>query len=82
MTRSNAFTLERGASNIEALESNVQRALEGVRAHTGELATSAQANAYTAGTSGNWTAPAPTTHAEAIDRLAAAVAGLLGTPIP
>jgi hypothetical protein len=38
--------------------------------------------AYTPATGANWTDPDPTTLRSAIDRLAAAVAGLLGGPIP
>lgn len=37
---------------------------------------------YAAGTPANWAGAAPTNYAAAIDRLAAAVAGLLGGPIP
>jgi hypothetical protein len=38
--------------------------------------------AYTPATGANWTDPDPTTVRSALDRLAAAVAGLLGGPIP
>ncbi len=38
--------------------------------------------AYTPALSGNWAGPLPTTQTEALDRIAAAVAGLLGGPIP
>ena len=37
---------------------------------------------YTPGVSGNWASAAPTDVWVALDRLAAAVAGLLGTPVP
>ncbi len=37
---------------------------------------------YTPGTPADWDAPAPTTVAEALDRLATAVEGLLGGAIP
>jgi hypothetical protein len=42
---------------------------------------SASSGTYSA-TAANWATPAPTTKDEALTRLAAAVAGLLGTPIP
>jgi hypothetical protein len=38
--------------------------------------------AYTPANGANWTDPDPTTVRSALDRLAAAVAGLLGGPIP
>lgn len=37
---------------------------------------------YTPSTAGDWADPQPTTQDEALDRLAAAVAGLLTTPVP
>ena len=37
---------------------------------------------YTPGTPGDWVAPAPTNAQDAMDRLAAAVAGILVGPIP
>lgn len=37
---------------------------------------------YTAGTPSNWNGTSPTTYKSAIDRLASAVATLLGGPIP
>lgn len=39
-------------------------------------------DAYIAATPADWSAPAPTTASAALDRLAAAVAGLLGGPVP
>lgn len=42
---------------------------------------STSSGAYSA-TAADWSTPAPTTKDAAITRLAAAVAGLLGTPIP
>lgn len=42
----------------------------------------AAALSYTPGTPGDWAPTAPTTQGEALDRLATAVAGLLGGPIP
>lgn len=45
-------------------------------------ATQSNALGYTPGTPGNWAGPVPTTAQQAFDRLAAAVEGLLGHPIP
>lgn len=47
-----------------------------------EAAPNWQLLAYAPGAPGNWGAPAPLTMAAAMDRVAAAVAGLLGGPIP
>lgn len=47
-----------------------------------EAAPNWQLLAYAPGAPGNWGAPAPQTMAAAMDRVAAAVAGLIGGPIP
>jgi hypothetical protein len=66
-SRSDAYQLERtGRSEYAELEDRIQRALERVRARTTELGTMP----YTPSTPANWTSPAPTTVAEALDRLA------------
>lgn len=57
------------AEHVE-LEGNMQRHLDGVRADM---------QTYTPGNAAHWVAPAPTTIAQALDRLAAA-GGV--TPVP
>lgn len=47
-----------------------------------EVAEVAAGETYTPATPGDWAGPPPATSAEAIDRLAAAVAGLLAAPVP
>jgi hypothetical protein len=65
-----SFRLEStGAPGADAIESNVQRALDAVRARTDAIA----AQPYTPGTPGDWTGAAPTTIGEALDRIAAAL---------
>jgi hypothetical protein len=56
-----------------------QRGFDQMRQDVNALGTSSGVYAATAS---DWATPAPTTKDEAITRLAAAVAGLLGTPIP
>lgn len=55
--------------------------VEAALAEVKTLADAARTSAYTPGTAGDW-ATSPTTIQAAIDRIAAAVAGLLTTPIP
>lgn len=59
--------------------SDVEQLMATVRGDVTTASTGA-GTAYTAGS--GWASPAPTTAQAAIDRLAAAVAGLLGTDIP
>lgn len=56
-----------------------QRALDTIAADLDAMETDVETYAATAT---DWAAPAPTTQDAALTRLAAAVAGLLGTPVP
>lgn len=77
------YTLERtGRPELEDIESAIQRMLDqqygDARTFEGGIT---DASAF--GASGAvWASPVPTTTQEAITRLAAAVSGILGTPIP
>jgi len=62
------------------LETAVRRALDQARRQTIDAATDAES--YQAGSPTDWASPAPTTQDAALNRLAAAVSGLLGGPIP
>jgi hypothetical protein len=66
-----------GRPELGVLERNMQHALDQVRARTESLTD----DAYSAADATDW-ATAPTTLGAAVDRLAAAVAGLLGAPVP
>lgn len=77
------YTLEvSGRPEFESLEGAVQRLLDQVHAdaRTNEAA-AADASAF-GGSGSVWASPTPTTTQDAITRLAAAVSGLLGGPIP
>jgi selenocysteine lyase/cysteine desulfurase len=77
------YTLETtGRPELEPLERSAQRLFDQLHndARAGESATTA-ASAFSAD-GAVWASPAPTTTQEAITRLAAAVSGILGTPIP
>jgi hypothetical protein len=72
----------RGKPQLESLgdtrmEGKLRRALDGNADYAVD-----QAEAYTPSNPADWADPQPTTQDEAHDRLAAAVAGLLGTPVP
>ena len=63
-----SFRLEStGAPGMDALEGNVQRALDQVRGRVDTL------NAYSPAAPADWTGSPPTTLAEALDRIAAAL---------
>lgn len=71
-----------GDPALEGNDRRVQRGLDGVSEDLRELE-AAVFDAQAFGGSGSvWATPTPTTTQEAITRMAAAVAGLLGTPIP
>lgn len=80
MTRARQAVLERtGRPEVAPVEDAAQRALDQLGLDMADIET--EAGAYTA-TAADWASPAPTTKADALSRLATAVAGLLGTPIP
>jgi hypothetical protein len=66
-----------GRPELGVLERNMQRALDQVRTRTESLTD----DTYDAADATDW-ATAPETLGAAVDRLAAAVAGLLGAPVP
>jgi hypothetical protein len=76
----NIDLISTGNPDHVGLETNVRRALDQARQQTADAATSVES--YAPASSGSWAAPAPTTQDVALDRIAAAVAGILGTPIP
>ena len=57
---------------------SMRRALDAVGARTAQLGTMP----YQAGSAASWAAPAPTTVAQALDRLAAQLAAVGGVPVP
>jgi len=76
VTTANIALVSTGRPEHTELEAAIRRALD--QAH-GQIN---DAESYAAAGGTVWAAPAPTTQDEAITRLAAAVAGLLGSPIP
>lgn len=77
-----AHLLERGGRpEYEDADSRTQRALDGINGDLREVeAMATDATRYSA-SGADWVAPAPTTTQEAITRIAAGLAGLIG-PIP
>lgn len=71
------YEIEQAGGDPGALQRSQQRALHAIGKDIDEL------RAYsTTLDAASWTAPAPTTQAEAIARLAVAVQGILGGTIP
>ena len=80
MPRARKPVLERsGRPELAPLEDATQRVLE--QMHLDGADAESDASSYTA-TAADWASPVPTTKADALDRIATALAGLLGTPIP
>lgn len=68
-----------GAPELESIERRVQEQLDRVGQHADTLSD----GSYTAGDSSDWDSPAPTTIADALDRLASLARTLNGgTPVP
>lgn len=65
-----------GSPVSAALQGDVERALVGVRADI------TAASTYAPGDPASWASPAPTTLADALDRLAAYLATVGGSPVP
>lgn len=82
-TSASDFTVTNGVVLLPGLAPAVQTVLT-INPVSGLVSVAADATTtpYTAGLPGNWGGAAPTDIETAIDRIAAAVAGLLGGPIP
>lgn len=82
-TSASDFTVTNGVVLLPGLAPAVQTVLT-INPVSGLVSVAADATTtpYTAGVPGNWGGAAPTDIETAIDRIAAAVAGLLGGPIP
>lgn len=80
MTRARRPVLERsGRPELAPVEDAVQRLFDQQGLDSADI--ESDAGGYSA-TASDWASPAPATKNDALTRLAAAVAGLLGTPIP